>query len=383
MKQVLQKYLKNNKQNIENIWRTLHSMPEKAFEEHRTSKYLGDKLEEMGFLTVRGIGGTGLTGTYDTGIKGPVVGIRADMDALEHSFPDGNKMQHTCGHDANCAMVLGAAESMSVLNLVKRGKLKIIFQPAEETLDGAREMINSGELSDLDYLLGIHLRPEYELVYGQISPSVMHSAKSSVRVLFGGKESHASRMDLGVNAAEVASMSVVRAGMIHFDPRFCHSAKATKISSDNKAGNVVPSRAEIEFDLRSESNEHLENMEEKLMQTLEQTAESFGATANFDWSERTPAARNYKEIQDLVRQAITELVGNEGVASPIKTTGAEDFHLYAERIEGLQSVMLGIGADVNPGLHMVNMEFNQEVLVLGAQALALSAMDIFDISRKE
>lgn len=110
----------------------LHQIPELGFEEHKTSAYIGDVLEAAGFQVQRNVGGTtGIVALLDSGKPGPVVALRADMDALGHIIDGRLEARHTCGHDGHSSVVLTAAEEILAEGLVKRGKLKILFQPAE------------------------------------------------------------------------------------------------------------------------------------------------------------------------------------------------------------------------------------------------------------
>ncbi len=116
----------------------LHQIPELGFEEHKTSAYIGDALEAAGFQVQRNVGGTtGIVALLDSGKPGPVVALRADMDALGHIIDGRLEARHTCGHDGHSSVVLTAAEEILAEGLVKRGKLKILFQPAEELGTGA------------------------------------------------------------------------------------------------------------------------------------------------------------------------------------------------------------------------------------------------------
>lgn len=124
--------------NVVEIWRDLHKTPELGFEENKTSAYLAEALEKLGFAVTRGVGKTGVMGVIRGAEPGPVLMLRADMDALPFRNDDGSiEAVHACGHDSHCAMVLAAASELA--GRVRRGTLKILFQPGEETLHGALE----------------------------------------------------------------------------------------------------------------------------------------------------------------------------------------------------------------------------------------------------
>ena len=146
-----------NKLDPRNIYDDLHQIPELGFEEFKTSAYLADKLEAMGYKVTRNIGGTGVIGEIKGSEPGPVMMLRADMDALPFLIDGEKKNIHACGHDAHSAMLLAAASEL--VGKVKRGTLRILFQQGEETLKGALAVIDAGVIEDVDIALGLHIRP--------------------------------------------------------------------------------------------------------------------------------------------------------------------------------------------------------------------------------
>ena len=134
-----------NKLDPRNIYDDLHQIHELGFEEFKTSAYLADKLEAMGYKVTRNIGGTGVIGEIKGSEPGPVMMLRADMDALPFLIDGEKKNIHACGHDAHSAMLLAAASEL--VGKVKRGTLRILFQQGEETLKGALAVIDAGNFT--------------------------------------------------------------------------------------------------------------------------------------------------------------------------------------------------------------------------------------------
>ena len=130
----------------------LHTIPEIGMKEFKTSAYVADVLKQLGYEVETQIGGaTGVVAVCDSGKPGPVLGLRADMDAL--GTKDGGAA-HLCGHDGHMAMLLAAAEEIMEEKLVRKGKLKLLFQPAEETSEGALSMLKGGAVDDIEILIG-------------------------------------------------------------------------------------------------------------------------------------------------------------------------------------------------------------------------------------
>lgn len=346
----------------------LHQIPEVGFEEKKTSAYLAEKLEEIGFTVKRGFGGTGIVGELKGSEPGPVVGLRADMDALGHEI-DGQKVAvHSCGHDAHSSMVLAAAEAMAQKG-IKRGTLRILFQPAEELLFGASRMIADGAGEGLDMLFGIHLRPGQEAKKGQATPALHHGASWVAKAHIEGKTAHGARPHLGINAIHAAAAVIQAVNGIAVDPVVPSSIKATQIKGGGPSSNAIPPSAEITFDIRSRQNETMELMIEKLGQAIEHGAASVGAVGRLEVVGGVPAAEYDPEMTEIAKEAIAEVLGAEGLMDEIVTPGGEDFHFFGKQIPGLKTGYIGLGCDLTPGLHDPKMNFDKSALVEGTEIL--------------
>lgn len=364
-------YLAEREGAIRETWKDLHATPEPGFQEERTSAYLAERLRTAGYLTKTGLGGTGVVGILSSGVPGPTVGLRADMDALIHDVDGRRQAIHSCGHDANCTMVLSAAEVVAVCGGPQRGTLKVVFQPAEETLDGAKAMIRTGELDDLNYLLGIHLRPREELPFGKVTTSIRHGVSEIMLARFKGRPAHGARPHQGINAVEAASLAVLAVSGIKLDPQVPHSAKATMIRGGGTALNIIPNSAEIAFDLRAQTNTLMEELKARVVGAVSAAASVHGSQVETSWKGGVPAAKDDPEVIKLAGEAIREVLGKEGVSGPLMTAGGEDFHHYAQAIRGLKTTVIGVGADLTAGLHQPMMTFNPDALLVGAKVLTL------------
>jgi len=371
MEEKLLVYLAEREGAIRQTWKDLHAIPEPGFQEERTSSYLAARLRKAGYLTKTGLGGTGIVGVLCSGTPGPTVGLRADMDALCYEVDGHRQAIHSCGHDANCTMVLSAAEAVAACGGPQRGTLKVVFQPAEETLDGAKAMIKTGVLDDLDYLLGIHLRPREELVFGKVTTSIRHGASEIMLARFKGRPAHGARPHQGINAVEAASLAVVSVSGIKLDPHIPHSAKATMIRGGGAALNIIPESAEIAFDLRAQTNVLMEELKARVAGAVSAAASIHGSQVEVTWKGGAPAAEDDPEVIKLAEEAIRGILGAEGVSGPLMTAGGEDFHHYARAIKGLKTTVIGVGADLTAGLHQPAMSFNPDALLIGAKVLTL------------
>ena len=342
----------------------LHTIPEVGMQEVKTSAYVAAVLDKAGYRVETQIGGaTGVVGILDSGVPGPVLGLRADMDALgtpEHAA-------HLCGHDAHMSMLLSAAEEIMDEGLVKKGKLKVLFQPAEETSGGALSMIDGGAVDDVDYLIGMHLRPVQECRIGQAAPAMYYSSAGHVTIEVTGQQSHGARPYLGISALDAGCLIVQAANALRFNSNIVNNLKATRFLCDAGVMNAVPGKATLVFDLRSQDNDLMDTMVAQLRRAAENAAASVGASITWTVNNITPASIITPEVTDLISEVIRSELGEAALVPPITTAGGEDFFWYPRKRPQIKTGFIGLGADVEPGLHAPDMHFNHDCLPNGVK----------------
>lgn len=347
-----------------NHFNYLHTIPEVGMQEFKTSAYVASVLEKAGYQVETQVGGaTGVIGILDSGVPGPVLGLRADMDAL--GTPE--DAAHLCGHDAHMSMLLTAAEEIMAEGLVKKGKLKVLFQPAEETSQGAISMIDGGAVEDVEYLIGMHIRPIQECRIGQAAPAMYYSSAGHVIITVHGQQSHGARPYLGVNALDAGCLIVQAANALRFNSNIVNNLKATRFLCDAGVLNAVPGTAQVAFDLRSQDNDLMDSMIEQLHRAAENAAASIGASIDWKLNNITPASIITPEVTDLIADVIREELGEDALVPPITTAGGEDFFWYPRKRPHLKVGFIGLGADAEPGLHAPGMHFNHDCLPNGVK----------------
>ncbi|MDO5531203.1 amidohydrolase, partial [Sutterella sp.] len=293
--------------------RELHEMPELGLKEVKTSKYVAEKLEALGIETQREVGGTtGVLGIIRGAEPGPVFLIRADMDALPFIIDGKPCCIHACGHDAHTAMLLAAASRLK--DKVRRGTLKLLFQPAEETLKGAPAMLKAGVFDDVEYALGAHIRPIQDVPAGKLCAAVRHTSSSTLWVEIQGRQAHASRPHLGVNAIDVSVAVIEGIQAIWLDPKMSWSAKATQIHSDAGASNTVPDKARITFDVRAQTNDLMDELLERIKQVVAGVSAAYGAEGKVILNDICPACWYDDDFTAEVADAIRETAGADNLA---------------------------------------------------------------------
>ena len=352
----------------------LHTIPELGFQEHQTAAFLAGELRKAGFTVTENVGGTtGVVGVFDSGAEGPTVALRADMDALGHMIDGKLCALHSCGHDVHSAMVLTAAEELLKTGAIQKGKLKIVFQPAEELGTGALAMIQAGVIDDVDMILGVHLRPGEEVTMAQSVPALYHAASERLQGVFHGVPAHGARPHLGVNAIDAAAVAITAVNALRLNPNESYSIKPTRFHCDSGVTNAIPAEATVTWDVRSELNPTMVKLLEKAKVAIEAGAATVGATVDVTHYQGIPAAEYSSEMVELLSEAITAVYGPAGLHAPVKTAGGEDFHFFIKEKPSLKAGYFGLGCDLTPGIHHPAMKFNKNALETGKDVLVYAA----------
>ena len=354
------------KQQILEYFDHFHANPEVSWKEFKTTEKLKEIMEalEVSHHTFDNV--TGLIAEIGQGEK--IVAVRADIDALWQEVGGTVQANHSCGHDANMAMVLGALLYLRNETLTKR--VRFIFQPAEEQGNGALSMIERGAVDGVSHLFGVHLRPGEELPLGKVAPALHHGSGIFLRGKIMGDDAHGARPQQGRNAMDVIAAIHQFVKTIYFSPFESYSAKLTNVQMGGDSLNIIPGSATFALDVRSQSNTLMEELRTRIDAGLSHIANLFGVELDWQWTDFTPAAEVDEEAMEIARAAIQEIVGKENTAEPLHTPGADDFHFYTIRKPELKAAMIGIGADLSPGLHHPDMAFNRDALDIGARVLA-------------
>ena len=342
-----------------------HKYPEVIRQEYNTTKKIASILDELGVSYQLFEDATGLVAEIGQGDD--VIAVRADIDALWQEVDGVMQANHSCGHDANMTMVLGALYQLKDLPLEAR--IRFIFQPAEETGGGALSMVARGAVDDASYLFGIHLRPIDELPLGKITPAIHHGAAAFLQGSISGVDAHGARPHQGKNEIDVVFAIQQMLKAIYIDPFEVYSAKVTKIVADGGSVNIIPGNAAVSIDVRAQKNDVLAKLQQKIEQGFAHIAEMYDVDIHFDWEDITPGAEVAEEAARIAEMSIIEALSVEHLAPPIQTPGSDDFHYYTVKKPSLKAAMIGIGANLSPGLHHPEMTFDHQALFDGIAVL--------------
>lgn len=389
--------------------RDIHAHPELSGQEKRTAQLVADHLRRLGMEVQTGVGGMGVVGVLRGGLPGPMVALRADMDALpveeKTGLPFASKaratymgkevpVMHACGHDAHVAMLMGAAEALAGLKAQLPGSVKFIFQPEEEGAPiehdahghapsfGAKSMVEAGALKDVQAIYGLHITSNVAagMVGYRVGPLMAGSDNLTIQVQ--GRGGHGSSpwqtVDPVVAASQVVNglqtvvsrqldiskePAVLTIGAIHGGTRY----------------NIIPDQVEMLGTLRTFDEGMRAEAHQRITATAEHIAAASGAQAKVRFGPVSyPVTSNPKALTEASLPALTLAMGGKVFVMP-KVSGSEDFSEFQKQVPGffyfLGATPAGKDYRTAPANHSALFDIDEKQLPVGARSLAALAVD--------
>lgn len=359
-------------------WRRhLHAHPELAFEEKETAAFIAGKLRDFGLEVHEGIGGTGVIGLLRRG-NGPMVGLRADIDALPIVEATGlsyasqaQGRMHACGHDGHTAMLLGAARVLTEMP-PENGSVAFIFQPAEENEGGGKAMVEDGLFRHFPAasVYGMHNWPGLPAGQFAVHAGPVMAAFDTFEVIVEGQGSHGAMPHQGVDPISVSAQLYQAWQLIvsrNVSPTDAAVISVTQIHAGdtwNVVPNVVPLRGTVRT-LRPETRDLIET---RMAERADLICRAFGARAKFHYQRRYPATINTRAEAETARLAAAETATDKAVQTELAPSMAsEDFSYMLQEKPGAY-IWIGNGpAENGHNLHSPRYDFNDEVLPVGVE----------------
>lgn len=337
-----------------------HRHPELSYEEVETTKRLREDLAEAGIEVLDLPLKTGLVAKVGTG-EAPFIALRCDIDGLPIQEESGLAYasehagrMHACGHDFHISAVLGSAYLLKAKERELRGTVYLIFQPAEEAPGGARKVMETGVLKDVQAIFGLHTSPLYDVGTLGIRSGAVTASVDKFTVTFHGKGTHAAHPERGIDPIVMAASFVTAAQSIvsrNIDPAHPGLVSITHIESGN-TWNVIPESSWLEGTVRCLTAEDRKCIKKRIYELAEGQAASFGGHAELTWYAGPPATDNTPDWTDFAIEVAKE-AELDVVPAPVNLAG-EDFAYYQEEIPGV-FVLVGTGkspANHNPKFHV-------------------------------
>lgn len=350
----------------------LHRNPEISLHEHRTRQKIEQALKEIGVENIQTVGGTGMLAVFEGKDRGSLVLLRSDHDALpiheEGDPPYRSQISgvgHMCGHDGHTAIMLGVASYFKG-NPPKKGKLALLFQPAEENGRGAAKVLNDPNFTfNADMAFALHNLPGEKMHQVLCREGTFTPAVKSVIFQLKGKTSHAAEPENGKNPgpamADILKLST-DLNQIDGDAENFRVISPIYATLGEKAYGISAGYAECHFTIRTWTNSELTRVCDEFLEGTKKICEDHDLGLEWEWLEEFAANENSREAYDLIRQTARE----EGLDFKEMSSGrkwGEDFGLITQKFSG---AMFGIGSGKDcPALHNPDYDFPDEIIETG------------------
>jgi amidohydrolase len=372
------------------IRRRIHKNPELGFEEVETAALVSEILDELEIAHRGGIGKTGIVGLIEGGAPGPTLAIRADLDALPMeeksgvSFASENPgKMHACGHDAHTAILLGTASLLNRFRDQLKGRVKLIFQPAEELLVGAMAMIDDGVLENptVDMVLGFHNNPLLECGVVGYHADATYASSDAFDITFRGVSGHGAHPHLAVDTIAGAAYFVTQLQTLV--SREISPVHPAVVSIGRFVGgtarNILPDTVDIEGTARTLDPKARQQVEETIRRLLDGLRVGMRVDSELDWQPGVPVLRNNPEVLASALASARDILGEDRVRElPEVSMASEDFAQFTDRVPGAH---LRIGSKIE-GLeapaHRSDYDCNEEAIPAAIKVLTRAAVGLLD-----
>jgi len=373
--------------------RLFHQYPEIGYHEINTAKRITEVLDQLGIEYQTGVGETGVIGLIKGKIKDSghhkVILLRSDMDALKlqelnetdfKSTHDG--VMHACGHDGHMSWLLGAAMILNELRDSFAGTVKLVFQPAEEGLGGAKKMIEDGVLENPrpDFALGAHIWPDIDSGKIGVKYGSVMAAPTMFTIEIKGKGGHAAMPHLTVDPIHISNL--VYTNMMQIISRKRNPVEPMVLSvteiHGGTAHNIIPEKVVMKGTVRTITDEAGTWLNQEMKKVLDYACEQHGASYTFDFNTYYPPVINHEEAVDHLIESVTDLLGSHAIEHMEQPSMAgEDFSFYLNEIPGA-FFMVGTRNQEKNAIHPLHSPYftmDEDVLVTAAAVMAKAAID--------
>ena len=350
--------------------RELHENPELSLQEYETTKRIRRWLEEAGITILDFPLEVGVIAEITGGQPGPTIALRADIDALPIEEATGlpfssknNGVMHACGHDFHTSSILGAAILLQERRNEIKGKVRIIFQPAEENSQGAILVEKAGALNEVEAIFGMHNKPELPVGTIGVREGSLMASVDRFEIDVNGVGGHAGIPNNSIDPIVIASQiitglqTIVSRNLSAFQNAVI---SVTQIHAGN-TWNVIPEKAVMEGTVRTFQHEARQVIPKLMKRTAEGIASSFGAKVDFRWFPYIPVVDNSPSFTRIVTEAAVEL--GYQVVEAEQSAGGEDFSVYQQKIPGF---FVWMGVDGPKEWHHPSYTLKEEALIVAA-----------------
>jgi amidohydrolase len=368
------------------IRRHIHSHPELSGQEYQTAAFVAGVLSSSGVHVQEGIGKTGVIGELKgTGNDNRLLAIRTDMDALPIQERTGLEyasrqqgIMHACGHDVHTTVGLGTAMVLSQVAEELPGKIRFLFQPAEEIAQGANWMVADGAMKDVSAVLGIHVFPSIPAGSIGVRYGALTAAADDLEIIIIGESGHGARPHEAIDAIWIAAQVITT--LQQAISRTQNPLRPVVLSigkiNGGRAPNVIADQVQLLGTVRSLHPETRTNLPEWIEKIVANVCNSYGARYQVNYRQGVPSVQNDYALTQLLQSAAEEAFSSDRIqVLPEPSLGAEDFSVYLEHAPG-SMFRLGVGykdRTINHPLHHPQFEVDESAIITGVVTMAYSA----------
>ncbi|RDI58289.1 amidohydrolase [Flavobacterium glaciei] len=392
--------------------RDLHQNPELGNREFKTAEKIATHLQSLGIEVKTGVAKTGVVGILKGGKPGPVVALRADMDALpvmeRANLPFASKVtgeyngasvgvMHACGHDTHVAILMGTAEVLASVKNEIKGTVVFIFQPAEEgppegEEGGAELMVKEGVLNNpkVDVIFGLHINAQTEVGQIKYRPKGTMASSDWFTIKINGKQSHGAYPWQSIDPIVTASQIVMGLQtIVSRNVNLTQNAAVVSVGQINAGvrSNIIPESLTMSGTIRTLDAETQDFIHGKIKTIATNIATSAGATAEVAITKKTLITYNEPSLTEQMLPTLQAAAGKENVQLTEAVTGAEDFSFYQAKIPGLYYFIGGMPKGKKPSdmpsHHTPDFYIDEGSFVLGMTSMANLALDYMEMKSKK
>jgi len=386
-------FIATNEAELIEFRRDLHAHPEVGYEEHRTTRRVALRLAAAGLRPVILPKGTGLLvdiggSERDAGVQRPVIALRADLDALpltdEKNVPYRSTVDgacHACGHDVHTTVLLGAglflAEQASQGLLP--GRVRLIFQPAEEVAGGALDVLAAGGIASVGRIFALHCDPKIDVGKIGVRNGAITAACDRVSVRVSGPGGHTARPHLTADLVYALGKIVTElpaALSRRVDPRSSLSLVWGRVSAGT-AANAIPDDGIVEGTVRCLDDDAWHSAPDLLKELIDSVANAYGITAEMTYQRNIPPTVNEPMSSAMFAAAAEQVLGPDSVVTTPQSLGGEDFAWYLESVPGAYA-RLGVrtpGSTEELDIHRPTFDVDERAISVGVHVMAATALN--------
>ena len=408
----LERNFKDIEQKVIDWRRDIHQNPELGNREFRTATLVAKHLRSLGMEVKTEVGVTGVIGVLKGGLPGPVVALRADMDALPvlertpvsfaskaTTFYEGKEtaVMHACGHDSHVAILMGVAEILSGMQKELKGTVKFIFQPAEEGAPkgeegGAELMVKEGALNNpkVDVIFGLHINAQVEVGKITYRPGGMFAGVGDMKITVKGKSSHGAEPWSSVDPIVVSAQIINNLQtIVSRNVNVTKNAAVVTIGAihGGNRSNIIPEQVEMLGTVRTLSEADEKLVFERIRQIVTKTAEANGteATLELPYSSHYPVTFNNIALTAKMLPSLQKSTGVENVVLVPAETGAEDFSFFANEVPGFYfyvgALPKGKDPETSAPHHTPEFYLDESGFITGVNAMVNLVVDYMEMKK--